>query len=60
MRRLDISLQVQTIQPPLLMDVIRNSPSGGSRGLQKLKVGSIQFAFHVFSSHCGAVHLHPV
>lgn len=45
-RRLYIPLQIQPVQPPLLMDILRMDLAGGGGGVQKLDVEYVQFAFH--------------
>ena len=45
-RRLDIPLQIQPVQPPLLVDILRMDLAGGGRRVQKLDVEYVQFAFH--------------
>lgn len=45
-RRLDIPLQIQPVQPLLLVDILRLDLAGGGGGVQKLDVEYVQFAFH--------------
>ena len=45
-RRLDIPLQIQPVQPPLLVDILRIDLAGGGCGVQKLDIEYVQFAFH--------------
>lgn len=45
-RRLDIPLQIQPVQPPLVVDILRMDLAVGGRGVQKLDVEGVQFAFH--------------
>lgn len=45
-RRLDIPLQIQPVQPPLLVDILRIDLAGRGCGVQKLDIEYVQFAFH--------------
>ena len=45
-RRFDIPLQIQPVQPPLVVDILRMDLAGGRRSVQKLDVEGVQFAFH--------------
>ncbi len=45
-RRLDIPLQIQPVQPLLVVDILRMDLAVDRRGVQKLDVEGVQFAFH--------------
>lgn len=53
-RGLHVTFEVQTIQSPLLVNVLGNDLAGGRRGFQQLKVVRIQFAFHQSGSSVSA------
>jgi len=42
----NITLQVETVQPPAMMDILGDDFTGCARGLEQLKVDRVQFTFH--------------
>jgi hypothetical protein len=45
-RRLEIPLEIQPVEPTLLVDILRMDLAGGCRRTEELNVEGVEFAFH--------------